>query len=177
MFFKDFFSSETMSSELLASIAATRKSVIKNSKIKDNFIIKIPDAFVLLGAILDFVCVLIMVCFTLFSDEKPHYIFYVIFGFFTFVGLYLIVRTITFKVVVKGKTITVFSAMRRPYTFTFDDVISVVRQVKQNKVNSERMIIRTKSKRKLILENAEISYANMLVRIKSEVPAEFLKGF
>ena len=48
--------------------------------------------------------------------------------------------------------------MRKEYSFTFDEIVSVVRQVKKNKVKSERLIIKTCAGKKLIVENAEISY-------------------
>lgn len=137
----------------------------------------IPNVVAFIGGFLAIICVIILLCFTLFSGEIPHIIFYVVFGLFLWLGMYLVLKTLCFRVIVKNETITAVPLFRKPFTFTFDEITSVVRQVKENRTKSERMVIRTKSGKKLIVESAEISYIRFMNRIKSEVNAEYLHGF
>lgn len=89
----------------------------------------------------------------------------------------MIVKTITFKVIVEGNKITVFSAFRKPYSFTFSEIALAVRQVKNNQKKSERIVITTSNGKRLIVENAEIGYKRFAKRIQSEVKKELLVGF
>lgn len=142
-----------------------------------NFVLFIPRMILSLGIMLVFVCGLIMVLFTIFSNPIPHVIFYIIFGLFLYIGIYLILKTLFWKVVVKDDVITVFPIIRKPYLFTFNDIISVKRQVKKNQLKSEGMVIRTISGRKLIVESAEVSYKRFRERIKEKVKADLLMNF
>ena len=112
-----------------------QKNSIKRSKeMTDSaFTVRIPDMVIIIGAMGALMGTFIMLLFTFVSDEYPDLIFYVFFGLYVWVGIYLIVKTITFKVIVKGEKITVFSIFKKPYTFTFDEIVSVVRQVKKTK--------------------------------------------
>lgn len=159
-------------------------SLVHRPKIKCNkkmtnqsFVVMIDSVVAFIGGFLAVVSVAILFCFTLFSNEPPHIIFYIVFGLFVWLGMYLVFKTLCFRVVVKNETITAVPLFRKPFTFTFDEIISVVRQVKENQVKSERMIIQTKSGKKLIVESVEISYVRFMDRIKSEVNPKCLHGF
>ena len=156
-----------------------QKNSIKRSKemTDSDFTVRIPDMVIIIGAMGALMGTFIMLLFTFVSDEYPDLIFYVFFGLYVWVGIYLIVKTITFKVIVKGEKITVFSIFKKPYTFTFDEIVSVVRQVKKNKKKSERLVIKTAGRKRLIVENIEIAYQIFLKKIQSEVKKEYLHGF
>lgn len=163
----------------MSALSAIQKS---NSKINktisaENFVVMIPKTVLFIGIIGDLMFALIVLGFTCFSEELPHIIFYIVFGLFFWLGTYLILKTQKFRVIVKGKEITVCSVFAKPYTFTFNDIISAVRQVKRNQVKSERIVVRTAFGKKLIVESTEISYKRFLQRVKSEVKSERLFGF
>ncbi|MCL2860500.1 MAG: hypothetical protein FWF46_08165 [Oscillospiraceae bacterium] len=90
--------------------------------------------------------------------RKSNIIFYIIFGLFFFLGAYLALKALKFKVIVQGEDISVYDIFIKTYTFKFDDIVLVTRQVKKNQLNSERMVIKTKLGKKLIVESAEIAY-------------------
>lgn len=115
--------------------------------------------------------------FTFLSDERPHLIFYVFFGLGIWLGTYLCVKTLTFKVVVKDEIITVFTAFKKPYSFTFDEIVSAVHQVKKNQMKSERIVIKTTNKKRLIVESGEVSYKRFAKKVQLEVKKEYLVGF
>lgn len=142
-----------------------------------HFKVTVPKMVMTLGFALMLMSTLIMLCFTLFSEELPHWIFYLVLGLSILVGLYMVLKTLRFKVIVEGEKITVFSIIRRPYTFTFSEIVSAVRQVKKNQLKSERMVIKTASGKKLIVESAEISYERFKKRVGSEVEKQYLVGF
>ena len=142
-----------------------------------NFTVVIPNAVLTVGALCALMSSAVLVAFTFLSNETPHVIFYVVFGLFFCLGVYLIVKTLTFKVVVKGEQITAFSAFRKPYTFTFSEIVSAARQVKKNQMKSERIVIKTLSGKRLIVENSEISYKKFAKRIQQEVEKQYLNGF
>ena len=118
----------------------------------------------------------VLLGFTFLSNERPHFIFYVVFGLFLWLGTYLIVKTLNFKVIVKEKKITVFSAFRKPYSFTFGEIVSAVRQIK-NQMKSERIVVKTVSGKRLIVESSEISYKRFAKKVQLEVRREYLVGF
>lgn len=151
---------------------------VKTSKTKEEFVVSIPRIVFWIGAVESTICLLVMTLFTVFSDPDPHWIFYITFGLFSLLGLYLVVKTVTFYVVVKGDLITVYSATRRPYSFRFQEIVLVKRQVKQTYYGPrERMIIKAKDKKRVIVESSEISYFRMLDKIKNEVSDDLRTGF
>ncbi len=159
--------------------ALMQKKRIKISKTMSdkNFTVMIPNVVLIIGAMCALMSLTVLLCFTFFSDEIPHYIFYVTFGFFIWGGMYLIIKTLTFKVNVKGELITVYSFLRKPYSFTFSDIVSAVRQVKNNQVKSEIIVIKTCTRKRLVVESAEIAYVRFRKKIQSEVKSEYLIGF
>lgn len=163
----------------MAVLSALQKSSNKTSKSMTNehFIVMVPKMVLMIGIACVLMSVIVLLGFTLFSNELPHMIFYLVFGLFLWLGTYLVLKTLKFKVIVKGKEIIVYSVFKKPYTFTFSEIISAVRQVKRNQMKSERIVVKTVSGKKLIVESTEISYKRVLQRIKSEVKSERLFGF
>lgn len=159
--------------------SAIQKSKIKVSKTMSdkNFAVFLPKTVAIIGAMGSLTSLAVIIPFTFFSDEQPHFIFYVVFGLLNWLGTYLIVKTFTFKVIVNGEKITVCSAFRRPYSFTFDKIISAVRQVKRNQTKSERIVIKTANNKRLIVESSEVSYKRFKEKIQLQVKREYLVGF
>ena len=60
-----------------------------------------------IGALDAIACVIVLLAFTFTSEELPHLVFYIVFGLFFWFGIYIVVETLCFKVIVKNKTITV----------------------------------------------------------------------
>jgi uncharacterized membrane protein YjgN (DUF898 family) len=143
----------------------------------EQFIVSLPKTFFVIGLISDLFFAVAIIGLPFISKENPHVGFCIIFGLFLWLGTFLILKAWRFRVVVNGEDITVYSIIRVPYTFTFSDIISVRRQVKRNRIKSERIIVKTKSGRKLILESSEISYEKFQMKIKSKVCPELLIGF
>ena len=79
----------------------------------DHFIITLPKAVMIIGIVGDFTCVAVIVGFTFFSGKTPSIIFYIVFGLFLWLGTYLILKTLRFKVIVKNEKITVHSIYKR----------------------------------------------------------------
>lgn len=159
-------------------------SVIQKNRIKvskkisdKNFTVMIPNLVLIIGAMCALISLAVLLGFTYLPDERPNYIFYLVFGLLFWLGSYLIVKALTFKVMVKGKKIIVFSAFRKPYSFTFSEIISAVRQVKNNRIKSERIVVKTVTGKKLIVESGEISYKMFAEKVQSEVRKECLVGF
>ena len=143
----------------------------------ENFTVMIPSIVMIIGAMCALMSLSVLLGFTFLSDELPHFIFYVVFGFLFWIGMYLIVKTLTFKVIVKEGKVTVFSAFRKSYSFTFDEVVLAVRQVKKNQMKSERIVIKTESGKRLIVESSESSYKRFSKIVQLEVKKECMVGF
>ena len=159
--------------------SATQKKNIKISKktSSENFSIFIPSTVLVIGIIDILVFLALLLGFTVLSNERPHLIFYAFCGLGIWLGTYLCIKTLTFKVVVKDEIITVFTAFRKPYSFTFGEIVSAVRQVKKNQLKSERIVIKTTNKMRLIVESGEVSYKRFAKKIQSKVKKEYLTGF
>lgn len=143
----------------------------------ENFTVMIPDMVAVIGAMCALMSLAVLLGFTFLSDEQPHFIFYVVFGLFIWLGTYLIVKTLRYKVIVKEKKVTVFSVFRKPYSFNFDEVVEAVRQIKKNQMHSERIVIKTVSGKRLLVESSEISYKRFAKKVQLEVRRECLVGF
>jgi hypothetical protein len=150
----------------------------------EDFIIRLPMNFFAIGVAGTILFGTIMLGFTLFPNEPPDeseltgmILFYIVFGGFLWLCVFLALKTVKFKVVVKGDKITVYSMLIKPYSFMFSEIVSVFREVKYNQLKSERMVIETITGKTLIVESAEISYERFLRRVKSDVRSEFLEGF
>lgn len=155
---------------------------MSNSKISekmsdDRFVVSLPKPIMYLGIILDVVILIPVIGITVTSSETPHIIFYVVMGLFIWLGTFLILKTSRFRVFVSGEDITVYSIFRAPYSFMFKDIVSVKRQVKKNEQKSERITIKTKTGRKLIVETPEISYQRFVRKIELSVDQDLLTGF
>lgn len=154
-----------------------RRSETADNPGNEGFIVRLPSVIVGLGIAGNLGVTVIVVGFTLFSEKVPHAIFYVVFGLGAWLYWYLILKSLRFRVIVKGDDITVHSILARPHSFTFDEIVSAVRQVKKNRVKSERVVIKTRSGKKLIVETPEISYRRFVNQIITKVPGEYLHGF
>lgn len=112
------------------------------------------------------------------NENDSMIIFYVIFGAFFWLGIYLVIKTIRFRIVAEKDQITVYPLFSRAYTFTFEDITSVERQTKNmNRRQAERIVIRTKQGRKVIAEDAFIAYFKFVDKIQAFVDVSKLKGF
>lgn len=131
---------------------------VSNKMSDENFTVSIPSTVVVIGAMCAVMSLAVLLGFTYLSDESPHFIFYLVFGLLFWLGTYLIVKALTFKVIVKQEEITAFSAFRKPYSFAFSEIVSAVRQVKKNQKKSERIVIKTATGKRLVIESSEISY-------------------
>ena len=159
--------------------SAIRRTDCNVSKAMTNerFTVSIPRIVLIIGMACALMSTVVILGFTFLSAELPHIIFYIVFGLFLWLGMYLVLKTLRFRVVVKGEIITVYSILSKPFTFEFCEIISAVRQVKKNQVKSERIVVKTTSGKKLIVESSEISYERFLQKIKLEVKSECLSGF
>lgn len=133
-----------------------------------QFAVTIPGVVLWIGILCAFLSLMVMVGFTVFPQEAPPLIFYVIMGVFFWLGAYLALKTIRFRVVVKEERISVSPVFGRAYSFSFDEIASVVRQTKENRVHSERIVVKTTAGKRLVVESSEISYKRFLKRIVSE---------
>lgn len=113
---------------------------VKTDGDKNSLIVKYPKGNIFIGAFADSLFILMGILFTIFSEETPHVFMYIILGFFVWAGFYIIFKTLTFKLIIEDYEITVYSAFRKPYQITYDNISSVKRQVKGNAAGSERML-------------------------------------
>ncbi len=111
------------------------------------------------------------------ESAKNRIIFYVIFGTAVILCAYLLVKSLRFRVVVKKEKITVIPLLSKTYTFTFDDIETVMRQVKNRyKGKAERVIIYTKYDKKVIVDSSYVSYEKLVERIIESVEKAKLIG-
>lgn len=155
-----------------------KKSSHSNKKMSDEkFIVFLPRMIAIIGLTDCLLAFLVFVIFIFFSQQELNWIFYLIFSTMFGMGAYLVIKALRFKVVIDKDIIEVTPILSKTYSFTFDDIVFVERQTKKNKTKSERIIVKTKSGKRLIVENAEVSYERFLRRIKLKVDSNLLKGF
>lgn len=165
---------------LVKSLHAFARKESKKAE-KNKFTVYIPNLCAMIGV----VGIVVFGAFILFSpiiwsDENGHFmiIFYIVFGAGVLSGVYLIIKAMRFRIVVDGERITVYPLLSKTYTFTFDDINTVVRQTKKRyEGHAERIIIRTKQGKKVIAENSFIAYFKLVDKIKGCVDSSKLTGF
>ena len=159
--------------------SAIRSQNIKTSKrmSADKFAVQLPNIVAYIGALDIIAAAIVIIGFTFFSEEIPHIIFYIVFGGMIWLGTFLILKTTMFKVVVNNDDITVYSICRKPYSFTFSDIIAVQRQVKERYTPAERIVVKTKSGRKVIVEHSEAGYKRFRDKILRHVDRSLITGF
>ena len=153
------------------------KNTAKHRPSDHNFTVGLPDEVLELGLTGVVMATALMLIFTFVTGDEPHLIFYIVFGSFFLVSAYLGIRTLISKVVVKGDQITVYSALKKPYTFTFSEIISAVRRVKPNQLKTEYIDIKTANGKKLTVGSVEEEYERFYRRIRAEVDTQYLVGF
>lgn len=146
---------------------------------KDKFTVSIPNICATIGTI----TAIVYGGFILFSpmiwpnENDSMIIFYVIFGAFFWLGIYLVIKTLRFRIVVEENQITVYPLFARAYTFTFEDINSVERQTKkQRKGLAERIVIRTKQGKRIIAEHTFIAYFKFVDKIQASVDASIFEN-
>jgi len=154
-----------------------KKTTSSKTSFSNNFVVKFPPLFLGVGIAGMLVSSLVMVLLTLFSVERPHLIFYIAFTAVLIASLYIVLKTVFFKVIVNDTTITVYNILRPTYSFEVDEIVSATRQLKGDTMNSERIIIKTTSGKKLIIQSSQMSYEKFSSKIKKEVKKERLSGF
>ena len=162
---------------LVFSVIQKGGTEISSTMSDENFTVMIPSMVITIGAMCAFMSLAVLLGFTFLSDVRPHFILYAVFGLFFWLGTYLIVKTLTFKIIVKGERIMVFSTFRKPHSFTFDEIALAVRQIKRKQRPSERIVIKTTSGKRFIIESSEISYKRFAKKVQMEVRRECLVGF
>lgn len=162
---------------LVFSLIQQAKTTTEHRSSDDNFTIKLSPVIFVVAVMGVVMATAVMLGFTFLSNETPHLIFYIGFGSFFLLGAYLAIRTLTFKVVVKGDQITVYSALKKPYTFTFSEIVSAVRHVKPNQIKTESIVIKTANGKKLTVGSVEEEYERFSKRIRAEVSKQYLVGF
>ena len=84
------------------------------------------------------------------------------------------IYTLAHKVVVKDDVITVFSVFRKPYSFSFDDIVLAKRKVLGQ---NEKITVKTNLGRKFSVEMGESAYERFAEAIKIKVKTDRLIGF
>ncbi len=152
---------------------------MKNQKSK-NFTVCAPQIAKTVGisGVLVFGLLIVLSPF-MWPDEpaKNRIIFYIIFGVAVGLSAYLLLKTLRFRIVVKSDKITVTPLLSKTYTFTFDDIETVKRQVKNRyKGKAERIIIRTKQGKKIVVDSSYVSCEKLVQRIIECVEISKLPG-
>ena len=152
---------------------------MKNKKVK-NFTVRAPQVAMMVGilGVMVFGFLIVLSPFMWPNESaKNRIVFYVIFGLAVALSAYLIVKTLRFRVVVKNEKITVTPLLSKTYTFTFSDIETVQRQVKNRyKGKAERIIIRTKQGKRIVVDSSYVSYGKLVERVIDSVETSRLPG-
>ena len=128
--------------------------------------------------IIDFVIFSMLTIYFIFTTKgQLHWSFYLFYGLFISVSMFMIILSIKWKVIVKKDDIVVYPLIGEKYSFSFDEIISIERQVKRNRKKSERVIIKTNTKKKLIVESAHISYFKFILYLLEMTEPNIRCGF
>ena len=142
-----------------------------------KFVVYPPETVSYLGFLNLIPSIAIMVACVLDNTAKHHLAAICVVSVYVLFAIYLIILPISKQVYVNETKITVRSAFRKSYSFQFSDIAIAKRQVKNNRVKSERIVVVTTTKKRVVVENAYIAYDRFLKRVMEEVPSNRLDGF
>lgn len=148
-----------------------------NKNCNNKIVVTVPEILYTLGLIISIMCSLLMIYFIFTTTESLPIGFYIFFGLFISVGIFAAILQKRWKVIVKKDVITVYPFIGSKYSFCHTDIISIVRQVKKNRVKSERIIIKLVNKRKIIVESSHVGYEKLLKYLLSVTTSDIRVGF
>ena len=119
----------------------------------------------------------LLLVFALGPDEPGKGSLCAFFGLILLACAYLLGKALIYRVEVRGESITVHNLLRKPYTFTFRQIVSVKRRGGKGQWGQGRLTIRTDAGQKLVMESAEVYYWRLAERIRAEVRPDRLTGF
>lgn len=148
---------------------------------KNNFIVYAPEIYAIIGFLVAFV----FGTFMLFSpllwpneNGKSLIFFYISFGAFVLLGIYIIIKTLRFRIVVERVFLTVYPLFQKSYSFTFDEVKTVTRQIKKRyNGRTERIIILTNQGKRVVVDSSFVSYKKLVKIIQENITVSKLIGF
>lgn len=154
------------------------KNKKKGTRFTDRkFVVSLPKTISYLGFLNLVPSIAIMVACVLDNTANNHLAGICVIGVYILFAIYLIILPISKRVYINETKITVRSAFRKSYSFQFSDIATAECQLKNNRVKSERIVIVTTTGKRIIIENAYISYNRFLKRVMEEVPSDRLTGF
>ena len=162
--------------KLLFNLIAREKYGKNKEETDRNFVMRYK-IFAALGIAGVVVISAVLITQALFQKEFPSIVFYVIFILINCGFAIMALKGLFFRVIVSGEKITAHDLFKKPFSFTFSEIASVERQFTGGHMNSEDMIIRTDTGKKLRVMDFQYSYNRLFERIRHEVPPERLKGF
>ena len=143
----------------------------------NKIVVYVPKVLYTLGVIESTFCAFLMAYFIVSSKETLPLVFYIIYGLLISIGIFAVLLQKRWRVVVQNSQITVYPFIGAKYTFTYDEIVSIKRQIKKNRVKSERVVIKTINKKKLIVENSHIGYEIFLKQLILETNEGIRIGF
>lgn len=150
---------------------------MKEKKSSSKIILTVPAIVGYLGCLNSIIFSFLAMFFIKTTKEQLHWSFYIIFSLLICAGLFMIILTKRWSVVVKNDFILVKPILGTKYAFTCNEIISIQRQVKKNRVKSERIVIKTKERKKLIVENSHTSYYKFVSYLIENTEENIRYGF
>ena len=148
-----------------------------NKNCNNKIVVTVPEILYTLGLIISIMCSLLMIYFIFAATESLPIGFYIFYGLFISIGIFAAILQKRWKVIVKKDVITIYPFIGSKYSFCHTDIISIIRQVKKNRVKSERIIIKLVNKRKIIVESSHIGYEKLLKYLLSVTTSDIRVGF
>lgn len=154
-----------------------RLSLKKTSEFtNENFVVMYPRITVIIG-IMGILIGASLFGAGIYLNEIEDPIFYVVFGVFILIGIYLLLKSVRWKIVVSGDEITIHPVYGDAYTFSFSDIASVKRQVSGDKTKPDKVTLKTNFDKRIVFDSMCVSYHFFVSRLKAEVNSEYLSGF
>ena len=162
---------------IVLAFKQSKRIRINEPMTQECFTVMFPEVLVTICVFGDILIAIIFCGFAVFEPETADWISSIVFGLFFWLGAYLIILCKTFKVVVKNNEITVHKTFRKPYTITFSDITSAVREVSKDRLKTEEIMIKTSTGKRFTIVDLEISFEKFKKKIQEKVNKKYLSGF
>ena len=160
----------TYVSVLILLIMATvcrlkRPAFLSNSE--NRFSIHITETYAMIGGLCSIAGTIMLIAFSIDAREKEPLFFYAMCCSFVWFGAYITIKSLAFRIDVKGEQIIIYSMIHKPRILYPGDLISVKRQTKQARTHQmERVVIKTNKTGRIIVENSFFNYERFIVFLR-----------
>ena len=141
-----------------------------------NIVLRYPP-FIATAGLADIIVSLLLILIFTIIEPTPHFVFYLTFSVLCFLGIVLMLKGKNTCLVVTETALESCSMWGKKRSVLFSEIVQVKRQVKNNRVHSERLLLTAANGGRIVAEKGQTSYFAFRYLLMKKLDKEKLVGF